>query len=122
MKIYKEVFRVNKQDFEDKIVLDVGLGLGVLSLLTAELRPRKIYAVDPSGAVAFVEAARDGNDGPTHRANINVYKSRVGSIELPLKVDTIICDCFREMLLDGQMLESFLIAGQRFLAPGGDIV
>jgi len=46
----------------------------------------------------------------------------VESVELPTKVDTIICDCFGEMLLNGQMLKSLLIAKKhRFLNSGGKI-
>jgi type I protein arginine methyltransferase len=45
---YRNAIINNKQDFQDKIVMDVGAGSGILSLFAAQAGARKVYAIEAS--------------------------------------------------------------------------
>lgn len=45
---YKQAIAANKHAFQDKIVLDVGAGTGILSALCAQAGAKLVYAVEAS--------------------------------------------------------------------------
>lgn len=45
---YRQAILANRQDFEGKIVMDVGAGSGILSLFAAQAGAAKVYAVEAS--------------------------------------------------------------------------
>jgi histone-arginine methyltransferase CARM1 len=45
---YQEAILVNTKDFQDKVILDVGAGSGILSFFAIQAGAKKVYAVEAS--------------------------------------------------------------------------
>ncbi|GAA5853144.1 hypothetical protein JCM3766R1_005366, partial [Sporobolomyces carnicolor] len=109
----------NAATFEGKVVLDVGCGTGILSMFAARAGARKVYAVDASN-VAYKAMRNIKANG--FQEVIEVIKGKVEEIELPEKVDVIISEWMGYCLLYECMLDSVLLARDKYLAPGGLMV
>lgn len=113
---YQSAILSNPTDFHGKVVLDVGTGSGILAYFAAKAGARKVYAIEASNVAdrAKTLMAANGMSGI-----IEVIKGKVEEIELPEKVDVIISEPMGFMLIHERMLESYMIARQLFLKPGG---
>ncbi|GAA5986806.1 hypothetical protein JCM5350_005245 [Sporobolomyces pararoseus] len=109
----------NAPTFKDKVVLDVGCGTGILSMFAAKAGAKKVYAVDASN-VAYKAMRNIKANG--FQDVIQVIKGKVEEIELPEKVDVIISEWMGYCLLYECMLDSVLLARDKYLAPGGLMV
>jgi type I protein arginine methyltransferase len=58
---YRNAIINNKQDFQDKIVMDVGAGSGILSLFAAQAGARKVYAIEASNMAESARALIEAN-------------------------------------------------------------
>lgn len=63
---YRDFIYNNKHLFKDKVVLDVGCGTGILSMMCAKAGAKKVFAVDNSEII--------------NKARINVFDNGLGSI------------------------------------------
>ncbi|GAA5906701.1 uncharacterized protein JCM6883_004560 [Sporobolomyces salmoneus] len=106
----------NAPVIKDKIVLDVGCGTGILSMFAAKAGAKKVYAVDASN-VAYKAMRNIKANG--FQDVIQVIKGKVEEIELPEKVDVIISEWMGYCLLYECMLDSVLLARDKYLAPNG---
>lgn len=106
----------NPTDFKDKVVLDVGAGTGILSIFAAQCGAKKVYACEGSDMTKYAQRLIDGNGLSDV---IEIVKGRVEEVELPEKVDAIISEPLGVLLLHERMCESFIVARDRFLKPGG---
>ncbi|KPV71616.1 uncharacterized protein RHOBADRAFT_30788 [Rhodotorula graminis WP1] len=109
----------NRARFENKVVLDVGCGTGILSMFAAQAGARKVYAVDASN-VAY-KAVRNVKANGFERT-IEVIKGKVEEIHIPEKVDVIISEWMGYCLLYECMLDSVLYARDKYLQPDGLMV
>ena len=107
----------NPHLFKDAIVLDVGCGTGILSLLAARAGAKHVYAVDASDvAKKAIENIRTNGFAD----KITVVRGKVEEIELPVKeVDIIISEWMGYFLLYESMLDSVLVARDKYLRKGG---
>ncbi|KAK8802326.1 hypothetical protein WA538_003443 [Blastocystis sp. DL] len=113
---YYNAVSYNVSDFEGKVVLDVGTGSGILSLFAAQAGAKKVYAVECSGMVRYARrlVKANGFDGV-----IQVILGKVEEVTIPEKVDIIISEPMGFFLVHERMLESYMIARDRFLKPEG---
>ncbi|RCV14431.1 hypothetical protein SETIT_2G425700v2 [Setaria italica] len=107
----------NRSDFEGRVVVDVGAGSGILSLFAAQAGAKHVYAVEASEMAEHAQRLISGN--PSLGQRITVIKGKVEEVELPEKVDILISEPMGTLLVNERMLESYVIARDRFLAPDG---
>ncbi|XVE82143.1 hypothetical protein DITRI_Ditri15bG0123000 [Diplodiscus trichospermus] len=107
----------NRADFTGRVVVDVGAGSGILSLFAAQAGAKHVFAVEASEMAEYARKLISGN--PTLGQRITVIKGKVEEVELPEKADILISEPMGTLLVNERMLESYVIARDRFLAPNG---
>lgn len=107
----------NRIDFSGKVVVDVGAGSGILSLFAAQAGAKHVYAVEASEMADYARKLIAGN--PLLADRITVIKGKVEEVELPEKADILISEPMGTLLVNERMLESYVIARDRFLVPKG---
>lgn len=114
---YRDFVYENKDVFKDKIVLDVGCGTGILSMFAARAGAKQVFSVDNS---AIIEKAKLNIKENELDHIITCVRGKVEEIELPVpQVDIIISEWMGYFLLFEAMLDSVLVARDRWLAPNG---
>jgi protein arginine N-methyltransferase 1 len=106
-------------DLRGKTVLDVGAGTGILSLFAAEAGAEHVYAVEASDLASVTRQIVADNQ---LQDRITVLEGKVEDQELPGPVDVIVSEWMGYFLIFERMLDSVLIARDRWLAPGGRLL
>jgi len=57
---YQEAILANTKDFQDKVILDVGAGSGILSFFAIQAGAKKVYAVEASSMAIHAEVIGNG--------------------------------------------------------------
>lgn len=116
---YRDAILDNKEQLTGKVILDVGAGTGILSVFCAQAGARKVYAVEASETYRIaVEIAKENNFEDV----IQVIHSRVEDLttsDIPEKVDVIVSEWMGFYLFHEAMLDSVILARDRFLKPNG---
>ncbi len=102
--------------FEGKVVLDVGCGTGVLSVWAAEAGAKHVYAVEATGVARHAETLINAHG---LGSAVTVLRGRMEELELPEKVDVILSEWMGYFLLRESMVQSVLMARDKWLRPGG---
>jgi len=113
---YQYAIQQNKADFQDKVVMDVGAGSGILSFFALQAGARKVYAVEASDVAHFARQLVAAN----HLADrIIVLKGKLEDIKLPEKVDVIVSEPMGVLLVHERMIETFIRGRIDWLKPDG---
>ena len=112
---YRSVFD-NEECFRDKVVLDVGAGSGILSVWAAKAGARKVYSIE---ATSIADHARTLVKHNGLADIVTVMQTKIEDVALPEQVDVIISEWMGYFLLRESMLDSVLVARDKFLRPGG---
>ncbi|GFY85109.1 protein arginine methyltransferase 4A [Actinidia rufa] len=107
----------NRADFVGRVVVDVGAGSGILSLFAAQAGAKHVYAVEASEMAEYARKLIAGN--PSLGQRITVIKGKVEEVELLEKADILISEPMGTLLINERMLETYVIARDRFLVPNG---
>ncbi|XP_065105089.1 protein arginine N-methyltransferase 2 isoform X2 [Paramisgurnus dabryanus] len=114
---YRQVILNNSAALKGKVVMDLGCGTGVISLFCARLaHPAAVYAVEASSIAEHTEelVKKNGCEGV-----IKVFQDRAENLTLPGKVDVLVSEWMGNCLLFEFMVESVLLARDRWLKEGG---
>lgn len=104
----------------DKVVLDIGCGLGTFSLFAAQAGAKHVYGVDSS---AIIEQTREIVAANGFNESITLIRGKVEEVELPVaEVDVIVCEWMGAFVIQGGMIESVIYARDKWLAKGGVIL
>ncbi|XP_017132272.1 protein arginine N-methyltransferase 8 [Drosophila elegans] len=119
-KAYREAIICN-ESFKNKTVLEVGCGMGLLSMFAAKAGAKRVLAVDAASITDFAERIVHDNG---YADVVTVMRGKVEDIELPAdihKVDIIVCDWMGYCLFSENMLNSLIFARDKWLVAGGHI-
>lgn len=110
---YRKAIEQNREDFKDKIVLDIGAGTGILSIFAARAGAKHVYAVE-FAEIAFFAREIIKKNGLEDK--ITILKGKMEDLELPVpQVDIIISEWMGYFLLYESMLDSVLWARDKYL-------
>ncbi|XP_053693935.1 protein arginine N-methyltransferase 6 [Sabethes cyaneus] len=116
---YRNAIVGNKSLFQNKTVLDVGTGTGILSIFCAQAGAKKVYAVEASklATLARQVVLENGFEG-----TVEVFECKIEDFQLPAgvdKVDIIVSEWMGFFLLHEGMLDSVILARDKFLKTNG---
>jgi len=123
-KTYQKAILENKHLFQDKIVLDVGCGTGILAMFAVQAGAKHVYAIDCS---SIIEHARTIVEKNGFGEKITLIRGKVEEIELPIEndnqiVDIIISEWMGYFLLYESMLNTVIFARDKWLVPENGII
>lgn len=100
------------------VVLDLGAGTGILSLLAVRAGAKRVHAVEPNPAVWLVPqiAAANGASG------ITIHPRSSLEVTLPEPVDVVVSDLRGTTPLNDDHVDAIRDARARLLKPGGVLV
>ncbi|XP_011159331.1 protein arginine N-methyltransferase 6 [Solenopsis invicta] len=115
---YKSAIFNSKEQFQDKIVMDIGAGSGILSIFCAQVGAKKVYAVEASILAKSIDQVSIENNvqDKVEVIHSKVEDIRPGSLE---NVDIIISEWMGFYLVHEGMLDSVLFARDNFLHEDG---
>lgn len=103
----------------DSVVLDIGAGTGIFSLLACKLGARKVYAVEYNDAI---QVGREIAGENRYADRIEFIQADTRDISLPEQVNIIIADLRGTVPYFGGLVSVIADARERFLAPNGIII
>jgi len=119
---YRDAIMGNAALLAGKVVLDVGCGTGILSMMAARAGAKRVIAVDASD---IADQARRIVAANRLSDVVTVVRGTMEAITLPeglTQVDVIVSEWMGYALLYESMLPSVLYARDRYLAPGGIVL
>lgn len=119
--MYRSAIEENPSNFKGKVIMDVGAGSAILSMFAARAGAKKVYAVEASN---MAENARILIQANGFSKIIEVIQARIEDITEEMipgdkPIDVIISEPLGIYLLNERMLETYVIARDRWLKPGG---
>uniref|UniRef100_A0A7M5TXK0 type I protein arginine methyltransferase n=1 Tax=Clytia hemisphaerica TaxID=252671 RepID=A0A7M5TXK0_9CNID len=115
---YRDFIVKNPKVFKDAIVLDVGCGTSILSMLAAKSGAKKVIGIDNSDvAHQAMDIVRENKLDDI----ITIMKGKAEDINMPSKVDVIISEWMGYFLLFESMLDTVLFCRDNLLNPNGRI-
>jgi len=120
-KTYMKSIYDNKHLFRDKVVLDVGCGTGILCMFAAKAGAKQVIGVDCSDIIEQSKKIVAQNVAETGLPDvITLVKGKMEDVVLPVEqVDIIISEWMGYFLFYESMLDTVLVARDKYLAPGG---
>lgn len=109
----KQVIRPNS------VVLEIGAGTGVMSLLACRFGAKHVYSIEPDSAICV---AREFAQANNLSDRITFFQNLSTQIELREKADVIVSDLRGVLPLFTTHIDSIIHAREQHLAPGGVLI
>jgi len=116
MTSYHQAIMGNPQDFKDKVVLDVGCGTSILACWCARAGAKRVYAVEASTMAEQAQLVVERNDLTDV---VTIINAKMEDVVLPEQVDVIVSEWMGSFLIFESMLETVLLARDRWLKQDG---
>ncbi|KAH8119445.1 protein arginine N-methyltransferase [Phellopilus nigrolimitatus] len=114
---YRAAILNNPHLFKGKTVLDVGCGTGILSMFAAKAGAAHVVGIDMSNIIDQAQKIIEANG---FKDTITLVKGKLEEAPLPLaQFDIIISEWMGYFLLYESMLDTVLLARDKYLKPGG---
>ncbi|TRM69382.1 S-adenosyl-L-methionine-dependent methyltransferase [Schizophyllum amplum] len=114
---YRAAIMNNGHLFKGKTVLDVGCGTGILSMFAAKAGASHVVGIDMSNIIDQAQKIIEANG---FKDSITLVKGKLEEADLPIKeFDIIISEWMGYFLLYESMLDTVLVARDKYLKPGG---
>ncbi len=104
---------------EGDVVADLGCGVAVLGLQCLKAGAARVYGIDRSQAIHI---AREMAERSGLQDRYLCVSGSTSEVELPERVDMLICDHIGFFGFDYGIVEMLRDAAERFLKPGGKII
>lgn len=102
------------------VVVEVGAGLGLLSIAAAKSGAKIVYAIDYDREALKEAAAEARREGVSRKI---VFINDISfNVKLPEKADLLICETVGSFAFEENILVSISDAKKRFLKPSGKII
>lgn len=101
------------------VVLDIGTGTGILSILACRFGARRVFAVEPGDVI---ELARHIAAANALEGQLEFIQGFSTAIELPERADVIVAEIHGVLPLFEKSMATLLDARTRLLAPGGTLI
>jgi protein arginine N-methyltransferase 1 len=101
------------------VVVDLGAGSGIMSLIACQLGARRVYAIEPND---LVEVARELAIANGFGDRVQVIRDVSTRVELPERCDVIVSDMRGIVPFHAEHLLALADARRRFLRPGGVLI
>ena len=101
------------------VVLDIGAGTGIFSMLACRFGARRVFAVEPNDSIEVAKTVAAAN-GFADR--IEFFQALSTEVTLPERADVVVSDLRGVLPMFQQHLPSIADARRRLLAPGGVLI
>ena len=101
------------------VVLDIGAGTGIFSLLACQFGAAEVHAIEPDEAIDLARTMAKANG---HADRIRCHQTLSIALKLPLPADVIVSDLRGVLPLFQHHISSIVDARQRLFAPGGTLI
>lgn len=116
MEKLRSVLSFNPMQIRGKVILELGAGPGLLSLLAARSGAKKVYAWEPTSLSMYAKQTIKDNN---FEEIIEVVTDPLEELQLPAKVDVIFCAIFGNCAYFESLIPQIIYARDHFLAEGG---
>lgn len=101
------------------VVVDLGAGPGIMTLLACQAGARKVYAIESDGVI---QVAREMVAANGYADRVEFIQSVSTAVDLSEKVDVIVSDIHGTLPFYSRSLSAIVDARDRFLKPGGFLI
>ena len=105
----------NTRAIAGKVVLDIGMGTGILSFLAARAGARQVYGVE--ACRVMTEQVTKLIERNQLESQVRILPGLMEEVQVPEQVDVIVSEWMGYMLLYESMLDSVIFARDRYLKP-----
>ena len=103
----------------NSVVLEIGAGTGVMSMLACRFGARHVYSIEPDSAIGV---AREFAHANNLSDRITFFQSLSTQVDLPEKADVVVSDLRGVLPLFTTHIDSIIHAREQHLAPGGVLI
>jgi len=101
------------------VVVDLGAGMGIMSLIACQLGARRVYAIEPND---LVEVTRELAAANGFGDRIQIIQEPADRVSLPERADVIVSDLRGMLPFHARHIPALVDSRQRFLAPNGVLI